>query len=82
MVERRQDRDMHEREPKIIRQLLERLFVARARRDGEERYSDRWLEADAEMHAVERAIFRVPAGPDVDRPEADGGNRFETQRAG
>ena len=34
MVERRQDRDMHEREPKVIRQLLECLFVARARRDA------------------------------------------------
>jgi hypothetical protein len=74
---------MHEREPKIIRQLLERLFAVRARRDREERLSDRWLEADAEMHAIERAIFRVPAGADLDdRPGADGGDRFETQRAG
>jgi hypothetical protein len=74
---------MYEREPKMIRHLLDCLFEARARRDREERFSDRWLEADAEMHAIERSIFRVPAEADLDDPSpAEGGNRFETQRAG
>jgi hypothetical protein len=74
---------MHEREPTMIRQLLDRLFETRARRDREERFSDRWLKADAEMHAIERSIFRVPAGVDLDDPSgADSADRFETQRAG
>jgi hypothetical protein len=51
---------MHDREPKEMKRLLERLLAARARRDREERFSEAWRAADAEMHAIERAIFRVP----------------------
>lgn len=51
---------MHDREPNVMKRLLERLLAARARRDREERFSEPWRAADAEMHAIERAIFRVP----------------------
>ena len=51
---------MHDREPTIIKRLLERLLATRARRDREPRYSDAWHAAYTEMHAIERAIFRVP----------------------
>ena len=51
---------MHDREPNVMKRLLERLLAARARRDREERFSEAWRAADAEMHAIERAIFRVP----------------------
>ncbi len=57
---------MHDREPTIMNRLLERLLAARARRDHEERFSDAWQAADLEMHAIERAIFRVP----VESPHA------------
>lgn len=66
---------MHEREPTIMKRLLERLMAARARRDREERFSDPWRSADAEMHAIERAIFRVP----IETPAAP---QYETERAG
>lgn len=66
---------MHEREPTIMKRLLERLMAARARRDREERFSDPWRAADAEMHAIERAIFRVPV-------EAAPSTRYEAERAG
>jgi len=51
---------MHEREPTSMKRLLDRLLSVRARRDREQRFSDGWLAADAELHAIERAIFRVP----------------------
>jgi len=40
--------------------LLDRLRGIRARRDDEPRHSQRWFEVDAELHDVERRIFRVP----------------------
>jgi hypothetical protein len=46
-----------------IRRLLDRLLAARARRDGEVRFSDRWRAADTDMHELEAAIFRVPLEP-------------------
>jgi hypothetical protein len=53
---------MQDREPAMMKRLLDRLLAARARREREERFSDAWRAADAEMHAIERAIFRVPLG--------------------
>jgi len=50
----------HDLEPARIKRLLDRLLAARERRDAERRWSDRWLELDAEMHAIERAVFRMP----------------------
>jgi hypothetical protein len=50
----------HEPEPARIKRLLDGLVAARERRDGERRWSDRWLALDAEMHAIERAVFRMP----------------------
>ncbi len=61
-------------EPARIRRLLDRLLVARERRDAERRWSDRWLALDAEMHAIERDVFRVPV-------EEDSGDR-QLDRAG
>jgi hypothetical protein len=58
---------MQDRQPAMMKRLLERLLAARARRDREERFSEAWHAADAEMHEIERAIFRVPA----DHPSAD-----------
>jgi len=46
-----------------IRRLLDRLLAARARRDREERFSDRWRAADTDMHELEVAIFRLPLEP-------------------
>jgi hypothetical protein len=43
-----------------IKRLLDRLFAARARRDAELRGSDRWHALDAELHAIERDVFRSP----------------------
>lgn len=47
-----------------IRRLLDRLLSARARRDAEPRWSDRWRALDAELHAIERAVFRAPIEDD------------------
>jgi hypothetical protein len=55
---------MHE--PTIIKRLLARLLATRARRDREERHTEPWNAADAELHAIERAIFRLPADPVTD----------------
>jgi hypothetical protein len=87
---------MHDREPVIMQRLLDRLVAARRRRDREERYSAAWHQADAEMHAIERAIFRVPVehpAPAPNRPpEAPtplarrarerGRRRYESERVG
>jgi hypothetical protein len=51
---------MHDREPAMLKRLLDRLHDARSRRDAEPRFSDGWREADAVMHDIERAIFRSP----------------------
>jgi hypothetical protein len=69
---------MQDREPVIMKTLLDRLLAARARRDGEERFSEAWQAADAEMHAIERAIFRVP----LDTSAADRRERDSYERAG
>jgi hypothetical protein len=58
---------MPEREPTRIKRLLDRLLAARARRDREIRLSDAWRAADAEMHQIERAIFRAPLADAVER---------------
>lgn len=63
---------MPDREPTLIKQLLDRLLAARARRDREVRLSDSWRAADAEMHQIERAIFRAPL---ADAAERVGGAR-------
>jgi hypothetical protein len=55
---------MTDREPTIIRRLLDRLLAARARRDREERFSEPWQAADTELRTIERAIFALP----VERP--------------
>ena len=47
-------------EPTRIKRLLDRLLAVRARRDAEPRWSDRWHELDAELHTIERAVFRAP----------------------
>jgi hypothetical protein len=71
------NRPTQDREPTTMKRLLERLLVARARRDREVRFSEPWQAADAAMHAIERAIFRVPlerAEPgsrDADAPPRD-----------
>ncbi len=51
---------MNDREPAMLKRLLDRLHEARSRRDAEPRFSDAWREADAEMHDIERTIFRSP----------------------
>lgn len=61
---------MHDAEPTRIKRLLERLLAVRARRDAEVRWSERWHALDAEMHEIERAVFRpseaeAPTLPDV-----------------
>ena len=53
-----------------IKQLLDRLLAVRARRDAEPRWSDRWRALDAELHRIERAVFRAPI-------EDDATNRLE-----
>jgi hypothetical protein len=58
---------MSDREPNTIKQLRDALLEARGRRDREERFSEPWHAADAEMHAIERAIFRLPPGGDTER---------------
>jgi hypothetical protein len=68
---------MHDREPNEIKRLLERLLAARARRDREERFSEPWRAADAEMHAIERAIFRVPVDAPAEERGAPAGGRSE-----
>jgi hypothetical protein len=80
---------MDNRESKKIRGLLERLLAARARRDREVRFSEAWTAADTDMHAIERAIFRVSADDDDDdRPTPIHAHgrvppaRYETERAG
>jgi hypothetical protein len=57
---------MHDRERKVMQRLLERLRAARSRRDREERFSEPWRAADAEMHVIERAIFRMPLDASTD----------------
>ena len=57
---------MGDGDPATIRRLLDRLLAARARRDREVRFSDRWRAADADMHELEVAIFRVPLEPPRD----------------
>jgi hypothetical protein len=54
---------MRDGDPATIRALLDRLLAARARRDGEARFSDAWRTADTEMHEIESAIFRMPPEP-------------------
>jgi len=54
---------MTDREPTILRKLLQRLLTARARRNREDRFSKPWHAADVELHEIERAIFRLPAEP-------------------
>lgn len=51
---------MHDREPAMMKMLLDRLVAARAERDELPRFSRDWHDADARLHAIERAIFRVP----------------------
>jgi hypothetical protein len=58
---------MFDRDQTIMKGLLDRLLAARARRDRETRYSDSWRAADDELHAIERAIFRVPLDSADDR---------------
>ncbi|MFL5679782.1 MAG: hypothetical protein ACJ77B_04205 [Chloroflexota bacterium] len=62
---------MQDREPAMMKRLLDRLLAARTRREREERFSDAWRAADAEMHAIERAIFRVPLGAAAARRDRD-----------
>ena len=51
---------MHDREPAILKRLLDHLHEVRSRRDAEPRFSDAWRAADTEMHDIERTIFRSP----------------------
>jgi hypothetical protein len=53
---------MRQREPTLLKRLLDRLLVTRARRDREARFTDAWQAADIELHEIERAIFRTPLG--------------------
>ena len=62
--------DMTEREPTLLRRLLDRLLSTRARRDREVRYSDAWQTADTELREIEREIFRAPPSGDGGRPDA------------
>ena len=93
----RKDQAMHDREPTIIKRLLDRLLAARARRDSEPRHSAAWQDADAEMHRIERAIFRLPleGAPDdepvaggpgeptpIRRPQPHDRRSYEVERAG
>lgn len=48
---------MSDQEPMRIKRLLDQLLAARAHRDAEPRWSARWHAFDAEMHAIERAVF-------------------------
>ncbi|HEY7589495.1 MAG TPA: hypothetical protein VH723_00745 [Candidatus Limnocylindrales bacterium] len=59
----------------MTRRLLERLLTTRARRDREERFSESWHAADAELHDIERAIFRVPLDVTEAARRADRGGR-------
>jgi len=70
---------MREREPTVIKQLLDRLLAARARRDREVRLSEAWRAADSEMHQIERAIFRAPLADAAER--ADRERRARDERA-
>jgi hypothetical protein len=54
---------MGDGEAGTIRRLLDRLLAARARRDREVRFSERWRAADRYMHKLEVAIFRIPLEP-------------------
>lgn len=51
---------MNDRDPTLLKRLLDRLLVTRARRDREARFTDAWEAADSELHEIERAIFRAP----------------------
>ena len=72
---------MHELEPKRIKRLLDRLLLTRARRDREERFSDSWRAADAEMHEIERAIFRAPLNDASPSSSADQNVRTADRRS-
>lgn len=63
---------MGHRQPMTIQRLLDRLHAVRDRRDANARFSDAWYEADREMHAIERSIFRAPIEP-VFEEEVDAG---------
>lgn len=77
------------REPTLIKRLLDRLLATRDRRDREIRFSEAWQAADAEMHSIERAIFRVssdeeevpPAWPGPSAPPAPTAIHARDQRA-
>ncbi len=58
---------MHETDPTRIKRLLDRLLEARALRDAEPRWSERWHALDGELHEIERAVFRVPTEEQTDR---------------
>ena len=51
---------MTDRDPTLLKRLLDRLLVTRARRDREARFTDAWQAADSDLHEIERAIFRTP----------------------
>jgi hypothetical protein len=76
----RKDRAMHE--PTILKRLLRRLLATRARRDREQRHTGPWNAADAELHAIERAIFRLPAEPLIDGETAGLPRRRRHRRPG
>lgn len=65
---------MNDREPVMLKRLLDRLHEARSRRDAEPRFSEAWREADAEMHEIERTVFRSPfdLAAEAERVEASG----------
>jgi hypothetical protein len=73
---------MHELEPKRIKRLIDRLLLTRARRDREERLSDSWCAADAEMHEIERAIFRAPLSDAKPRASTDQHTGTADRRSG
>jgi hypothetical protein len=55
--------------PDDLGSLLDRLRATRRRRDAAARHSPEWLEADAELHDIERRIFRLPLARRLDRDE-------------
>ena len=73
---------MGERQPATLKRLLDRLLATRARRDREERFSEPWHAADAELHAIERAIFRVPVDATAPSSTRAGGRCFVTATRG
>lgn len=69
---------MDERQGTLMRRLLDRLLATRARRDREEWLSVPWQAADAELHEIEKAIFRVP----LDEPAPTRGARARLATVG